>query len=624
MKYRAEIDGLRALAVVPVILFHAGFEWFSGGFVGVDIFFVISGYLITTIIVTELEQGKFSIFNFYERRIRRILPALFFMLLVSTAFAIIIYTPSELKEYGSSLSSVALFGSNVWFWLQLGYFDTSAELKPLLHTWSLAVEEQYYLFFPLGLLIVWSRGVKFASMILIITFLASLILADFTTTNSFHPKISSGAFFLLPARLWELLAGSLLALFVRSRGHFNSQILNELLSLAGLLLIILSVFLFNSRTPVPSFILLFPVIGTCLVIFSATPQTLVNKILSLPTIVWVGLISYSAYLWHQPILAFLRFSYSNELSNTFSVGALLLVFALAFISWKFVEAPFRNKQKFSPKTIFVGASLSICCIAGFGMFLDKSHGLLFLYNDFEKNIYKNFIDSDVYTVKNFNDHRGKYFDSNSPNMKIILIGDSYAQDLANALYESGTIDEISLSTFYIPANCGVVFSQEVDRLVDKNQFCGKEGNSFKNNYLIKFMSEADEVWLASSWKKKFLPLIGESLSNISEINPNIKVFGSKSFAKPLAKDFSKFSLEKWSQVPEINERQDFIDEKKQLKNIVHERGGFFVDTQSILCGGKDVCAVYDGVGLLSYDGGHLTSYGAKKLGDGIPDLVVSP
>ena len=142
-----------------------------------------------------MEQGKFSIFNFYERRIRRILPALFFMLFVSTAFAIIIYTPSELKDYGSSLASVALFISNVWFWLQLGYFDTSAELKPLLHTWSLAVEEQYYLLFPLGLLVAWSRGVKFVTTILIITFLASLILADFTTTNGLHPKISSGAFF---------------------------------------------------------------------------------------------------------------------------------------------------------------------------------------------------------------------------------------------------------------------------------------------------------------------------------------------------------------------------------------------------------------------------------------------
>jgi peptidoglycan/LPS O-acetylase OafA/YrhL len=623
VNYRAEIDGLRAVAVVPVILFHAGFEWFSGGFIGVDVFFVISGYLITTIIITDMEQGKFSIFNFYERRIRRILPALFFMLFVSTSFAIIIYTPSELKDYGSSLASVALFISNVWFWLQLGYFDTSAELKPLLHTWSLAVEEQYYLLFPLVLLLAWSRGVKFASMILIITFLASLILADFTTTNGLHPKISSGAFFLLPARLWELLAGSLLALFVRSHGHLNSQILNELLSSAGLLMIILSVFFFNSSTPAPSFILLFPVIGTCLVILSATSETLVNKILNLPIIVWVGLISYSAYLWHQPILAFLRFLYSDKLSDTFLIGALILVFALAYISWKFVEAPFRNRDKFSPKAIFVGASLSIFCIASFGIFLDKSNGLLFSYNDFEKNIYRDFIDGEEYTVRKFNDHRGKNFESTSSKKKIILIGDSYAQDLVNALYESGAIDEISLATFYIPSTCGVIFSQKVDRLVNENEFCGKEENSFKNDNLIKLMSETDEVWLASRWKKKFLPLVGESLRNISEINPEIKVFGSKYFEKPLAKDFSEFGLNKWSQVPEIDERQDFEGEKKLLKDIVREQGGFFVDTQRILCSGKDLCAVYDGVGLLSYDGGHLTSYGAKKLGDGISNLVIS-
>lgn len=158
MNYRREIDGLRALAVLPVILFHAGFETFSGGFVGVDVFFVISGYLITTIILSELEQGKFSIANFYERRARRILPALFFVLLVCIPFAWFWLLPSDMIDFSKSLVAVSVFASNIMFWRESGYFDTAAELKPLLHTWSLAVEEQYYVFFPLFLILFWKLG----------------------------------------------------------------------------------------------------------------------------------------------------------------------------------------------------------------------------------------------------------------------------------------------------------------------------------------------------------------------------------------------------------------------------------------------------------------------------------
>ena len=373
--------------MIPVIFFHAGYEWFSGGFVGVDIFFVISGYLITTIILNDLEKGKFSILEFYERRIRRLLPALFLVLSASTCIALAIYTPAELQEYGASLSSVAIFLSNFFFWLQVGYFDNSAELKPLLHTWSLAVEEQYYLLFPLGLMILWSRGVRVTCMILLAAFLLSLLLAEITTTNGLHPKISSAAFFLLPARLWELLAGSILALYIRNHGHFHSVILNEFLSLLGLVLIVFSVLFFDSSTPTPSLILLIPVVGACLIILSATSGTSANKILSLPVIVGIGLISYSAYLWHQPILAFLRFFFAEELSNTFLLASLVLIFFAAFLSWRFVEAPFRDRQKFSSSGMFLAASLGICLFSSFGLFLNKSNGLFFSYSDFERRIY---------------------------------------------------------------------------------------------------------------------------------------------------------------------------------------------------------------------------------------------
>lgn len=209
MKYRSEIDGLRAVAVLPVIFFHANFDFFSGGFIGVDVFFVISGYLITTIILTEKEAGKFTITNFYERRARRILPALFFIMFSCLPFAWYWMLPTQLKDFAQSLSAVSLFSSNLLFWKESGYFDVAAELKPLLHTWSLAVEEQYYVLFPLFILLMWRFGKRLMVTMLALIGLTSIILAQWGTVN--HP---SATFYLLPTRLWELLIGSLTAFYL--------------------------------------------------------------------------------------------------------------------------------------------------------------------------------------------------------------------------------------------------------------------------------------------------------------------------------------------------------------------------------------------------------------------------
>ncbi len=209
MKYRREIDGLRCVAVIPVIFFHAGISIFSGGYVGVDVFFVISGYLITSIIIAEIEAGNFSIKGFYERRARRILPALFFIAFACIPFAWAWMTPSQLGEFFQSLSAVSIFSSNILFWLEIGYFNPAAELKPLLHTWSLAIEEQYYIFFPLFILAIWrfGKGVIFTSLLMI--GFASILLAHWGSAN--HPGAN---FYLLPTRLWELLIGSLSGIYI--------------------------------------------------------------------------------------------------------------------------------------------------------------------------------------------------------------------------------------------------------------------------------------------------------------------------------------------------------------------------------------------------------------------------
>lgn len=370
MDYRREIDGLRALAVLPVILFHAGFETFSGGFVGVDVFFVISGYLITTIILAELEQGNFSIVNFYERRARRILPALFLVMLVCIPFAWFWLLPSDMKDFSQSLVAVSFFASNILFWRESGYFDTAAELKPLLHTWSLAVEEQYYVLFPLFLMLFWRLGRRWILVTLGLVFVASLAVAEWAA----YAK-PAAAFYLLPTRGWELLIGAFAAFYLSkaSRIEFGKAV-SEVGGWLGVALILYAVFAFSKATPFPGLYALVPTLGTVLVILFATQQTTVGKFVGNKAFVGVGLISYSAYLWHQPLFAFARqngFSHSDA-GFFFFLSVVSLI--LAFFSWKLIEAPFRNKKVVGRKSIFLFALVGSIFFIALGFYGHKKNG----------------------------------------------------------------------------------------------------------------------------------------------------------------------------------------------------------------------------------------------------------
>ena len=349
MDYRREIDGLRALAVLPVILFHAGFKVFSGGFVGVDVFFVISGFLITTIILAELEVGKFSLINFYERRARRILPVLFFMMLLCLPFAWMLLIPEDMRNFSHSLVAVSAFASNILFWGTSGYFDSAAELKPLLHTWSLAVEEQYYVLFPIFLMFAWRLGKRWILGTLILVFLVSLTLAQWASS-----AMPMAGFFLLPARGWELLIGAFVAFYVASPGRKPfSKLVNEIGSGLGFALIVFSIFSFDKNTPFPSIYALVPTVGAALIILHAGKETLAGKILGSRFFVGIGLISYSAYLWHQPLLAFVRHASYDEPGKLVMSGFIVITLVLSYFSWKYIEAPFRKKTLFSRKFVFV-------------------------------------------------------------------------------------------------------------------------------------------------------------------------------------------------------------------------------------------------------------------------------
>lgn len=370
MKYRSEIDGLRALAVLPVILFHAGFSAFSGGFIGVDVFFVISGYLITRIILDDISQGKFSIARFYERRARRILPALFFVMLCCIPFAFFWMLPSQHLEFSRSLIAVTTFVANMFFWRESGYFAATAGEKPMLHAWSLGVEEQYYVLFPLALLLLWRFGKRPTFYAIIAIAALSFVLCELA--SRYYP---SANFFILPTRAWELFAGSICAFI-----HLDSAPKrNDALSTLGFGLILLAIFAYSEQLPLPSAYTLAPVIGTALILLYGTHDSIVGRLLSLRAIVGIGLISYSAYLWHHPLFAFARIHTFTSLSTAtmlaLSAGSLIL----AAFSWYVIEQPFRNKQHRYYVKGRVGLPLAVATallIIAIGAYGHMTHGRL--------------------------------------------------------------------------------------------------------------------------------------------------------------------------------------------------------------------------------------------------------
>jgi peptidoglycan/LPS O-acetylase OafA/YrhL len=434
MDYRREIDGLRALAVLPVILFHAGFETFSGGFVGVDVFFVISGYLIATIILTELEQGRFSIVTFYERRARRILPALFLVMLVCIPFAWFWLLPTDLKDFSQSLVAVSVFAPNILFWHESGYFDAAAELKPLLHTWSLAVEEQYYVLFPLFLMLFWKLGKRWILVTLALVFLASLAAAEWGAQNK-----PAAAFYLLPTRGWELLIGAFAAFYLSqaNRNEFGKG-RSELCGWLGVALILYAIFAYSKTTPFPGFYVLVPTLGTVLIILFATQQTTVGKFVGNKVLVGVGLISYSAYLWHQPLFAFARNRSLLEPNQHVFLALSILALVLAYFSWRFVETPFRKKSFISRRSVFLSSLVGSLLFILLGLYGHFSNGKFA-----ERTNSSHINDLDLRVKVNHGlsiDCEGDY--NVSPNCstsdkpEVILWGDSYAMHLAQGFIAS--------------------------------------------------------------------------------------------------------------------------------------------------------------------------------------------
>ncbi len=335
--YRPDIDGLRALAVIPVVLFHAGLGC-SGGFVGVDVFFVISGYLITGIIVREMVKGTFTIRGFWERRVRRILPLSLFVTLVTFVVAAWVLLPDAYRALGKAALAQVGMVANFYFWNQDGYFAGPSELEPLLHMWSLAVEEQFYLLFPLLLGTLLRRGEACTRRVLLSLFVVSLLWSFY---GVFHHKVAT--FFLLPARSWELLMGALLALLPIPA--VRSTLSRNLVSLAGLGCILTAYFTYDQTTPFPGHNAILPCLGTAMLIYAGgTGPGIITSVLSWAPVVFIGKISFSLYLWHWPLFVYGRHLSPHGMSLILVLSLIAAAFVLSILSWRFIEQPFRRKE----------------------------------------------------------------------------------------------------------------------------------------------------------------------------------------------------------------------------------------------------------------------------------------
>ena len=376
IKYRGEIDGLRAIAVFSVIFYHANiifnfgnenFQFFSGGFFGVDIFFVISGYLITNFILSKIKKNQFSYLNFYERRLRRLLPALFFIVIISFITGWILMMPSQFERLSASILSLLFFVSNIWFFFQGSYLSGASELKPLLHTWSLSVEEQFYILFPFFLLYI-NKLKKIIPVFLALTIISLL----FSVYGSV--KFEDANFYFIFSRIWELLIGSLVAQVTQNKLITKMNIYKGLLSFIGLSLIFFSLFYYDDSIRHPSYFTFIPVIGTSMILLFYDDSNLLLKILKNKVFIFFGLISYSLYLWHFPILAFNKIK-SGGLSFQDKIDSIILTIILSIITYYLIEKPFRNFKIIKTKVFFISLSVTLIFLISFSSYALLTKGV---------------------------------------------------------------------------------------------------------------------------------------------------------------------------------------------------------------------------------------------------------
>ena len=642
LTYRPEIDGLRAISVLAVIFYHIeitlnNFKIFSGGFIGVDIFFVISGYLITSLIIKEIEiSDNFSLANFYKRRSKRILPALFGMILISIIFAWNYLTPSSFTQYSKSIISSVFFFSNYFFYFEgLVYNSESSLAKPLLHTWSLSVEEQFYIFFPILLILTNNFFKKNFFVLFLILFILSFLISIYTTSQN-----SIFSFFSTFSRVWEFVAGSLLAYLQIKKKILKFE--NEnFFSFLGLVLIFLSIFYFNNNTSHPSYFTLIPIVGTILIIASSGSNNFVNKILSSFVFVKVGLISYSLYLWHFPVFAFAR-NRGKDLSDFDKLELFGLTLILSLLSYIFIEKPFRKKDfnfKYFSLIIFICSIFFI----SFSYISIKSKGFENRLHIFLKNTQRVLLED---TMK---DKDGKCFDrvnkfcnfNKDSKIDVILVGDSHMEVLSENLYENVKLRNLNYTSMnrgtciYLPNfkkinkidkketfNCTLESKNLIDKIIyEKTNSIIIIGGNFKKHFNL-----SDKDWKYEN-DSNLDPLSGflESIQRL--IDNNYKVILIYPIPGPdfhvikrLMQEIPKTTFNASKYLIENPMTFDLNNYRNKNKNIINHfdkisnKNLIKIYPEKIFCNEKkNTCYTHNDKSIYFSDEHHLAKEGVKML-----------
>ena len=622
MIYRPDIDGLRAIAVAAVVLFHSEIlffdrEIFRGGFIGVDIFFVISGYLITGIILNELkDKNNFSFKSFLEKRARRLLPALFFLILISIPFAFYNLSQSYYNEFIDSVYSSISFLSNFYYHYNSDYFDVPYNLKPLLHTWSLSVEIQFYLFFPFLIILFW-RNFFLLIILLSLLILINILLVQFggnlsiyypffDKSFSFYNPPIAGTFYWTTSRIWEFLAGALAFVFSQ---RYNFSKINSI-PVVGILLVFFSFYIFSRDLNNPSFYNLIPVVGTSLILLANQKKSFVGNFLSNRIIVFLGLISYSTYLFH-----FLIFSFYEGLlldQNTFDtyirIFLIILSFLLGYLTFKYIEVPFRRKNyelyKFFYHFIFITVFL-ILIISFFSNQIKKS-----LDNEILSNYPKinfNTLPLEYHVDKNasFSNTDKNLSFSNLNKKKFLIIGDSHANDFHQILISSPKIQKNR--EFILLGSDIQIYFESLNQLKELEIFKQAEYIILTSDYTYPEILLLDDVIKSLINEKKKVMLAGHAadfrvidMPLIDVLNNSKKILNKNQIEKKLYQILDKIK----------------VNENQKIEQIAKNNNIFYIDKLNFACNrSEETCYATYNNSPINHDKTHITIEGAKFFGE---------
>lgn len=619
--YRSDIDGLRAIAVISVMLYHFSVWPFSGGFVGVDIFFVISGYLITGGILKEDSHHCFSFADFYTRRARRLFPTLLFIIAISYIFAFFVFSPIDFEKMSGS-TVFALSGiSNIFFWMSADYFDSASIFKPLLHTWSLSVELQFYLIWPALLVILSRLGRGAVSVGAIAITCAGFTLSIYAINND-----STGAYYLTQYRFYEFAAGGLVFLFRRSELFNKFERAHSFFFMAGAVLILYSIFAYSTKTVFPGVSALLPVVGSMLIILSGD-KTLFSKALSVRPMSYTGEISYSLYLVHWPVVVFTQYIMVKEFSGTGGLLLTIVSFAIAIPIHKFIEKPLR-----SPKTFKIsGPAFCLACSCAAIVVIVPSASSwankgwvwrlpdqIQKINEFDLPTLHKYVGSTENILKSRKDF------SNNGKQKLLIVGDSQSADISNIMNESGMLGQYDVITKSINTRCRALYVTKSERdkywheenggtiaLPEFIPMCDRQMDEFMDN---KILEQADIIFLAMKWRSETIPKMQETISRISEYSKaKIYLFGNK--------NLNKSSIDLVNSFGRINGINSYASNFHEVESdkinalLAKTRGVTFVDMMKITCPKEKYCNVLTpDLKPIFFDQVHLTREGATFFG----------